>query len=75
MNTKYNIFIAIAAMLALLFSAGQVQAQLNNDDLDELDEQSNNEGWTFDTGENSATHRSLDNLCGVSVPEDWEDGV
>jgi len=29
------------------------------------------EGWTFTVGENDATQYSLDQLCGVKVPENW----
>lgn len=31
------------------------------------------EGWTFSIGENSATQYPLEDLCGFTVPENWEE--
>jgi len=40
-------------------------------DIDALQKQAEVEGWTFLVGENSVTDRSVDELCGFKIPEDW----
>ncbi|MGB2985080.1 MAG: C1 family peptidase [Phycisphaerae bacterium] len=57
--------------LALLAAAGTAFGQLSPADIKALQEQGEAEGWTFTVGENSATSRSLDGLCGFVKPEDW----
>jgi len=45
--------------------------KLTSKDIAELQRQAELEGWTFNIGANSATKRSLDELCGLRLPEDW----
>jgi hypothetical protein len=33
------------------------------------------EGWTFTVGSTAASGRSIDDLCGLVVPEDWQSGA
>jgi C1A family cysteine protease len=40
-------------------------------DIESLKKQAEAEGWNFSVGENSATDRSVDELCGFELPEDW----
>jgi hypothetical protein len=62
--------ILVISVLALM--AGVVSAEgLSSADIEALREQGEIEGWTFTVGENSATSRSLDELCGLVVPENW----
>ena len=63
--------VGIVIGLVLLTAPGAVLAQLSPDDIEALRERGKAEGWTFTVGENSATSRSLDELCGLVVPEDW----
>ena len=44
---------------------------LSSADIVALKEQGEIEGWTFTVGENPATNYSLDDLCGLKVPEHW----
>jgi len=46
---------------------------LSNADIEALQVQGKAEGWTFEVGENPATQYHLDNLCGLVVPDGWED--
>ena len=48
----------------------QRSTPLSQDDLADLQEQSQCEGWTFIMGENTATERSLDELCGATPPDE-----
>ncbi len=51
---------------------GSAYGQISDSDIDALREQGKKEGWTFTVGKNSATDYSLDNLCGLVPPPDWE---
>jgi len=44
---------------------------LSKSDISALQKEGEVKGWTFTVDENSATKRSLDNLCGLVEPEDW----
>jgi C1A family cysteine protease len=48
----------------------QRSTPLSSDELTDLEEQSHMEGWTFSVGENTATVRSLDQLCGATPPDE-----
>ncbi len=45
---------------------------LTQADIEALKTEGKAKGWTFEVGHNSATDRSLDELCGLIVPPDWE---
>jgi C1A family cysteine protease len=62
----------LAAMVAMFFMAPSAGAQLTSEDITALQEQGRQEGWTFVVGENAATKYSLDQLCGLREPEDWQ---
>jgi C1A family cysteine protease len=44
-------------------------------DIEALRQRVEAEGWTFTVGENSATQYTLDQLCGLEVPENWQDNA
>jgi C1A family cysteine protease len=48
---------------------------LANEDLVALQKQGEIENWTFDVDENSATQYPLENICGLVVPDGWEDNA
>lgn len=48
-----------------------IQPWISDADLLRLQEQGKKEGWTFSVGKNPATDRSLSQLCGLVVPENW----
>jgi hypothetical protein len=49
--------------------------QLTDRDIAALQERARQVGWTFAVGKNGATDRSLDQLCGLVVPQGWEQGA
>lgn len=53
--------------------AAPAQGQLTSEDIEALREQGRAEGWTFTVDENGATQYSLDQLCGLKVPDNWQD--
>ena len=54
-----------------LAAAGTAFGQLSPADIEALRKQGETEGWTFTVGENPATGRPMDELCGLVVPDDW----
>jgi C1A family cysteine protease len=60
-------------IISLLFLMAEVSAAegLSGADIAALQKQGEIEGWTFTVGENPATGYSLDELCGLKVPENW----
>ena len=53
--------------------AASATAQLTNEDIEALRERAIEEGWTFEVGENEATQYSLDQLCGLIIPDNWQE--
>jgi C1A family cysteine protease len=43
-------------------------------DIEALQRQAEEESWTFTVGENPATRYTLEELCGLVVPDDWRQG-
>ena len=64
-------FHALVATLTLGLVAGFAQAQLSSTDIAALESEGQTNGWTFRVGENEATKRPLNELCGFSKPENW----
>jgi len=62
----------MVALIALLVTTVPVFGQMTSDDIAVLQEQGKKEGWTFTVGENSATKYSLEQLCGLKEPENWQ---
>lgn len=58
-------------LAAQALSPPPVNASLTYTDIEYLRQRAKNESWTFEVGENSATDRSLDQLCGLIIPENW----
>lgn len=67
--------ICVALALVLGAVGDTAWAQLSTEDIAELQERAQAEGWTFTVGENPATSRSLDELCGLVEPTDWRAGA
>lgn len=66
--------ITLSCLLLLLsILSSPVLAQLTSGDLAVLRQQAQEEGWTFEVGENDATAYSLNDLCGLVEPEDWRE--
>ncbi len=63
--------ITLVAIAAVLCSASPALAELTAKDITALREQGRQEGWTFTVGENSATMYTLEELCGLRMPENW----
>jgi len=69
-HIKSTLILAVVMLIAATTSG---LSQLSNRDITELGERAVKEGWTFTVGDNSATSYSLDELCGLEVPENWQD--
>ena len=67
--------LTLLAAATVLLNSPSALGQLSDEDIKALREQGKKEGWTFTVGHNSATGYSLDDLCGVVVPEGWRDGA
>ncbi len=64
-------FVASAAFLACV-ATGAAHAQLTDAELQALQRQAEEEGWSFVVGHNEATTYPLNELAGIVVPDDWE---
>jgi len=70
-------FVVTGLVAALVFVAGVRPAfgQLTPADIEALRARGQQEGWTFTVGENPATVRPLEELCGLVIPENWQKGA
>ena len=70
----YRIVLSVLLLVCAccLLSAGPTMAQLTSKDIDDMREMGRQEGWTFEVSLNPATEYSLEQLCGLVVPDDWE---
>ena len=48
---------------------------LTSEEISAFQKQAEAEGWTFEIGENPATQYSLDDICGLVVPDGWDDNA
>lgn len=67
--------LALILGAALLMGPATAWAQLGPDQIEELRQQGELEGWTFTVGESEATGRPLSELTGAVEPPDWRVGV
>jgi C1A family cysteine protease len=65
-------FLFLVSLVAALGTTALTFAQLTPEDIAVLQEQGEKEGWTFTVLENPATKYSLDELCGLKVPANWQ---
>ena len=72
MSPSRTIGIITSGLAASLLFVVSGFAELSSDRIEQLRQQGEREGWTFTVGENPATKISLDELCGLVVPDDWE---
>jgi len=70
-KTHTNVMLLTSIVLILLMAPVSASGELTPDDIANLQDRAQDEGWTFVVGENSATQYSLDQLCGLQVPDDW----
>lgn len=62
-----------AASLTLILLVSSAYGQLTSKDIEALKTEGIEEGWTFTVSENPATQYSLEELCGMKMPEGWEE--
>jgi C1A family cysteine protease len=67
---KVSLLFIWAAFLTAIPAA---YAQLSKDDIAQLQKRAVEEGWTFKISENPATQYPLDQLCGLKVPDNWQE--
>jgi len=65
-------FALLVTLAAVLVTTIPVYGQLTSEDIVALQEQGRQEGWTFTVGENPATKYSLEELCGLKEPANWQ---
>ena len=59
--------------MVMILMAVPAMGQLSDKDIETLREQGRAEGWTFTVGENEATQYSIDQLCGLRAPDNWQE--
>ncbi len=71
--TQRRLFWTFVLIIALVILATEASfsAGLTKADIAAMQKKGEIEGWTFTMGENPATSRSIDDLCGLVVPENW----
>ena len=62
---------ALVAVAAFLGITDTASGQTSDETLAALQEQGLQEGWTFTVGQTPVSDKSIDELCGLVVPEDW----
>ena len=70
---RYAVGLIITTIGSL--AVGAAQAQMSPEDIETLRRRGEREGWTFEVGENWATRNSSARLCGLAMPENWEENV
>ena len=69
-----RISLLLAALVAVAVFFGitdTASGQTSDETLAALQEQGMREGWTFTVGQTPVSDNSIDELCGLVVPEDW----
>jgi C1A family cysteine protease/PKD repeat protein len=71
------VIIGSIALAAIVFvtTPGIALAQLTKADIQQLQQQAKDEGWTFTVSQNPATQYSLEQLCGLKEPANWRQGA
>lgn len=72
---KRWVVVFVGAILTVFCGAQTAYAQLSSADIAALQQRAQNEQWTFSVGENAATRRSMDQLCGLKAPANWREGA
>ena len=67
---RYAVSLTLTALHTLAVNAAY--AQMSPEDIDTLRRRGQREGWTFEIGENWATRNSPARLCGLILPDNWE---
>jgi len=63
----------LIGLILIALASSTVYGQMTAKEIDDLRQQGLREGWTFTIGENTATQRPLEELCGLVVPDNWRD--
>ena len=74
--TSTGLYLFLLSILILLSVGSAVkagEARTPYVDIDELRRTAEIENWTFEVGDNPAIYRSMDELCGFIVPDDWRE--
>ncbi len=67
---QFSLLISLAVVLT---ATASVFGRLTSQDIAALQEQGQAEGWTFTVNQNPATEYSLEELCGLKVPDNWQE--
>ncbi len=71
MNARVLLIGGGVGLLLVAWVTPAAVGQLTPEDIAALRERGRREGWTFTVGENDATRRPIEQLCGVVEPPDW----
>ncbi|MBN2226678.1 MAG: hypothetical protein JW763_04885 [candidate division Zixibacteria bacterium] len=72
-SIKPLLTISLLFLVSIAFISPPGYAQLTSDDIADLQKEAVDEGWTFTIRENSATQYSLEQLCGLKIPDNWRE--
>lgn len=67
-----SLLLVVAALAMVTSLAGTAFGQLSEGDIEKLQERGQAEGWTFEVKMNPACEYSLDQLCGLKEPDNWQ---
>lgn len=65
-------FFIVSLIFGVLIS-GSAFGELSDKEISALEERAEIESWSFSVGKNSATDYSLEDICGLKIPDNWPD--
>jgi len=70
-NPRFGVSLTVLILVLGVVVSSSV-AQLDRAAIEDMQQQAAGEGWTFTVSENPATQYSLDQLCGLKEPDNWQ---
>ena len=71
-NRGYIAKLVVIILAVIIISASPAFSQLTKMDIVDMQDRAAEKGWTFTVNENPATSYSLDQLCGLKVPDNLQ---
>jgi len=65
--------IHLLLFLILVFVSISAWGQLSDEDINALQQKGIEEGWTFSVGKNEITEYPLEQICGIKIPDNWQE--
>jgi hypothetical protein len=73
LKSRHFVFFTLFLSIILSIMAIPAFGQLTDSDIAALKQRAIDEGWTFTVGKNAATEYPLEQLCGMKVPDNWQE--